>query len=227
LAGTLGGDGAEVRLRRPVPPARRLHVRNVARHLVELGDRDGVLAEGRPAELELDVPPPVSLADAAAASDRFPGHDHHLFPRCFVCGPARAAGDGLRVFPGPVAGRRLVAAPWVPDADPSGEVPAELVWAVLDCPQLWSLMVHVPASTPDMVVTSRMAGRTVRPVVAGEPHVVIGWPIGRDGRKWIAGAAIFGPEGDLRVMGRQTAALVEGWGIPLGRDRWGPQVVAA
>jgi hypothetical protein len=31
-----------------------------------------------------------------------------------------------------------------------GRVPGELVWAALDCPQLWSLMVHVPASTPDL-----------------------------------------------------------------------------
>ena len=144
-----------------------------------------------------------------------------------VCGPERAVGDGLRIFPGPVAGRRLVAAPWVPTADDTGRVPDELVWAALDCPQLWSLMVHVPASTPDLVVTAAMATRIAQPVVPGEPHVVIGWPIGREGRKWHAGAAIFGPHGELCAVGRQTAAAVAGWGIPLGRDRWGAEVAAA
>ena len=62
---------------------------------------------------------------------------------------------------------------------------------------------------------------------AGEPHVVIGWPIGRDGRRWLAGAAIFGPDGELCAAGRQTAAVVGGWGVPLGRDRWGAAPVAA
>jgi hypothetical protein len=57
--------------------------------------------------------------------------------------------------------------------------------------------------------------------VAGEPHVVMGWPIGRDGRRWLAGAAILAPDGSLCAAGRQTAAVVAGWGIPLGREAAG------
>ena len=37
-----------------------------------------------------------------------------------MCGPDRAEGDGLRVFPGPVAGRGLWAAPWTPDPSVAG-----------------------------------------------------------------------------------------------------------
>jgi hypothetical protein len=227
MAGALGGHTVEVRLKRPVRPGRRLELRRAAGELVELRDGDDLLAEARPAQLDIDVPAPVSLAQAEAASARFPGLHHHLFGECFVCGPDRAEGDGLRIFPGPVAGRRLVAAPWVPPADDAGQVPAELVWAAMDCPQLWALMVHAPASTPDSVVTAAMVTRIDHPVVAGEPHVVIAWPIAREGRKWLAGAAIFGPGGELRATGRQTAALVDGWGVPLGRDRWGAEVAAA
>ena len=63
-------------------------------------------------------------------------------------------------------------------------------------------------------------------MAAGEPHVVIGWPIGRDGRRWLAGAAILGPYGELCAAGRQTAAVVGGWGVPLGRDHWASLPVA-
>jgi hypothetical protein len=223
LASALAGDSAEVRMRRPVPPGRRLSVERADNERVELRDGEQLLAEGVAAELALDVPAPLSLAEAEAASMRHPGLHGHPFPGCFGCGTERHAGDGLRIFPGPVAGRKLVAAPWTPaagDADAQGHVPGELVWAALDCPQLWSLMVHAPA-TPDRVVTAALATRLERPVVAGEPHVVIAWPIGREGRKWLAGAALFAPDGELCAVGRQTAAAVTGWGIPLGRDRWG------
>jgi hypothetical protein len=124
MGGALGGHTAEVRLKRPVPPGRRLELPPADGELVELRDGETLLAEARPAQLDVDVPAPVSLAEADAASTRFPGFHHHLFPGCLVCGPERAVGDGLRIFPGPVAGRRLVAAPWVPSADTSGACPA-------------------------------------------------------------------------------------------------------
>ena len=49
----------------------------------------------------------------------------------------RPPGDGLRIFPGPVAGLGLWAAPWTPDpsvAGANGKVRPEVVWAALDCP---------------------------------------------------------------------------------------------
>lgn len=218
LAGALGAASSTVRLRRPVPTARALRLDRVAADRVELRDGEDLLAEGTSAVFALDVPRPVSLAEAEAVARRAPAHEEHVFPDCFVCGTARRAGDGLRIFPGPVTGRKLVAAPWVPPAGP-GTTPPELISAALDCVQLWALMTHAPADTPDRVVTAALATRFEGAVAAGEPHVAIGWPIGRDGRSWLAGAALLGPDGHVRALGRQTAAVVSGWGVPLGRDR--------
>ena len=227
LTAALATDSSRVRLRRPVPPARALRLERPDPGAVELHDDAGLLAEGVGTDLLLHLPDPVAPAEALAASRRFPGLARHPFPGCVVCGMEHAR--GLRVFPGPVSGRGLVAAHWVPPeahADDRGELPPELVAAALDCPQLWALMVHAPATSSDRVVTTVLETRLEHRVAAGEPHVVIGWPIGRDGRRWLAGAAIFGPSGELCAAGRQTAAVVGGWGVPLGRDHWAAPPVA-
>jgi hypothetical protein len=221
MATALGAAEAEIRLRRPVRPGRALALARAGDEAVELWDGGTLLARAARTELSLDVPAPVALADAEAASKRFPGRHRHPFPECFVCGTNRAAGNGLRIFPGTVDGRRLVAAPWVPPGE--GFVPEELVWAALDCSQLWSLVAHAPADTPDRVVTAALATRIEHPVVAGEPHVVVAWPIRRDDRAWVAGAALFGPGGELCAAGLQTAAVAT-WGVPLGRTRWNADI---
>ena len=227
LTAALATDSSRVRLRRPVPPARTLRLERPESGAVELHDDAGLLAEGVDTDVLLHLPDPVAPAEALAASRRFPGFAHHPFPGCVCCGTEHAR--GLRVLPGPVSGRAMVAAHWVPPqahADDRGELPPELVSAALDCPQLWALMVHAPATTSDRVVTTVLETRLEHRVAAGEPHVVIGWPIGRDGRRWLAGAAIFGPSGELCAAGRQTAAVVGGWGVPLGRDHWATPPVA-
>ena len=223
LASALGADSTAVRMRRPVPPDRPLVLEHTASDRIELRDGEVVLADARATEFEIDVPAPVTLAQARLAADHFAGHHSHPFPGCLVCGPERHEGDGLRIFPGRIPGRELIAAAWVPDgalSDDDGHVSSELVSAALDCPQLWALMEHVPADTPDRVVTAALETRLEGPVLVGEPHIVTAWPIGREGRNWLAGAAVFSADGDLRAVGRQTAVVVSGWGIPLGRDHW-------
>lgn len=227
LTASLAADSSRVRLRRPVPLGRALRLERPDPGHVELHDDAGLLADGVDADLLLEVPEPVSPAEALAASRRFPGTAHHPFPSCVCCGPEHPR--GLRVFPGPVSGRAVVAAHWRPPerlADERGDLPRELVCAALDCPQLWALMVHAPATTSDRVVTTVLETRLEHRVAAGESHVVMGWPIGRDGRRWLAGAAVFGPGGELCAAGRQTAAVVAGWGVPLGRDHWAAPPVA-
>jgi hypothetical protein len=227
LTAALAADSSRIRLRRPVPPAQALRLERPHRTQVELHGEAGLLADGADAEVLIDAPERVAPAEALSASRRFPGMAHHPYPGCVCCGPAHPR--GLRVFPGPVSGRGVVAALWVPAAelaDGGGDLPSELVCAALDCPQLWALMLHAPATTADRVVTAVLETRLDDRVVAGEPHVVMGWPIGRDGRRWLAGAAIFGPGGELCAVGRQTAAVVGGWGVPLGRDRWAAGVAA-
>ena len=55
-----------------------------------------------------------SPRQAEAVSHRYPGFERHAFPTCFVCGPERQDGDGLRIFAAPVEARDVVAAPWIP-----------------------------------------------------------------------------------------------------------------
>jgi hypothetical protein len=227
LTSALATDSSRVRLRRPVPTGRALRLERPGPGHVELSDDGGLLADGVAADVLLDVPEPAGRAEARSASLRFPGTTRHPFPGCVVCGPGHP--HGLRVFPGPVSGRAIVAAHWVPPeqlADDRGELPKELVSAALDCTQLWAMMVHAPPATSDRVVTAVIETRLEQPVAAGAPHVVIGWPIGRDGRRWLAGAAVFGPRGELCAAGRQAAAVVSGWGVPLGRDHWAAPPVA-
>lgn len=230
LTAALAAGSSRVRLRRPVPTARALRLDRPDPAHAELHDGAGLLADGVDVDVLLHVPAPVSPEEAQAATRRFPGATAHPIPGCMCCGPAHPR--GLGVFPGPVSGRRVVAALWVPPEALAGdrrELPVELVCAALDCPQLWALMVHAPPATADRVVTAGLETRLERPVVAGLPHVVLGWPLGRDGRSWLAGAAILGPGGELCAAGRQTAAVVGGWGVPLGRDHWSssPPVAAA
>src|SRR5215510_4878483 len=170
-------DGiAEVTLRRPPPLGRPLSVQRDADR-VFVRDGDAVVAEAVEAPFELDVPEPPTAEEAASASSRYPGFDEHAFPTCFVCGPDRGAGDGLRIFAGPLRDG-LVAAPWTPT-----EVDPHVVWAALDCPGA------IAVGFPDRGET--LLGRFSTIVdglpEVGEPCVVVGWPLGEDGRKLYAG----------------------------------------
>ncbi|MGH3037371.1 MAG: hypothetical protein ACRDMU_09340, partial [Gaiellaceae bacterium] len=122
VARLLGGE-AEVTLRVPPPLERELRVVR-ANGRVELWDGETLVAEGEPAVVDVDVPAPVSLAEAEAASTRYAGFAHHAYPTCFTCGPERD--DGLGIYAGAVAGRDgVVAAPWTPAEEPAPVSAAE------------------------------------------------------------------------------------------------------
>lgn len=194
----------EVSLRQPPPLERQLQVRpGDEGGALLLLDGEVVVAEARPGELELDVPAPPSVADAEAASQQsfYRRAAEHAFPGCFVCGPDREPGDGLRIFPGS-AGGDLHAATWTPErslADEDGAVRTEFVWAALDCPS--SAPVMSPSSNPPIVL-ARMTARLEGPVWAGRPYVLAAWPLGTDGRKRHAGSAIFGEDGECLGLAR-------------------------
>jgi len=170
-----------------------------------LGGDGSVVAEAVPSTLAVDVPPPPSRAAverAAAASGRHaPDAD---FPTCFGCGAARAEGDGLRVFAGPVEGRDLVAAPWTPDPSlesHGGEVAEEFVWAALDCPAFgaWE------RSRPKLpALLGRISATVVRPVRVGDPTAIIAWPLAADGRKLYSASALFAADGSLSAYAATT-----------------------
>ncbi|HSL67019.1 MAG TPA: hotdog fold domain-containing protein [Actinomycetota bacterium] len=201
VAGILGGS-AEVTLRRPPPIGRPLLVRDSGAEGVALLDGGKEVAEGLPGRVEVEAPEPVGLGDAVEAAGRYPGFAVHRFPECFVCGPQRAEGDGLRIFAGRVTGRRVVAAPWTPHETLAGEdglVGPEFVWAALDCPGAFA---HGFPAVP--MVLGRLAARVLRPTHPGESTVVVGWPEGVERRKHVAGTALFGADGEVRAVARAT-----------------------
>ncbi|HEY7602555.1 MAG TPA: hypothetical protein VIB60_08625 [Methylomirabilota bacterium] len=202
VAGLVGGP-ARVRLHRPPPLGRALMVRRDAEG-VTVVDGDAVIATGAAATVEVAVPAPVRFADAELAARGYPGFQDHAFRRCFGCGPDRAPGDGLRIFPGPVAGRDLVGAPWIPDAsltDGRGVIRPEFLWAALDCPSGWAPIV---AGGGTAMVLGEMTARLLGPIRAGERCVIAAWTLGREGRKSRSAVALVGDDGSTRAVASTT-----------------------
>jgi len=209
LAGRLAalvGDVTEVTLRRATPLGRELRVERVDGG-VDLYDGESLLGNARRTTLDVEPPAPVSWEAASDAARAFPRFHGHPIPRCFVCGTERAAGDGLRILPGPVPGRETIyAGPWVPDAsvaDERGVVRDEHHWAALDCTGAFA--VNEPPR--GLALLGRLAARIVRRVRAGEDLVVIGWPIAAEGKKLTAGTAIHAADGELCAVARALWVL--------------------
>jgi len=206
---------AEANLRSLPPMERDLELRGAADSQLELWENETLVLDARPTGFELEVPDPPSPAEAEAANGRLL-HDEidHLYPGCFTCGPAREEGDALRLFMGRhPAGASFLASAWTPHpalADGDGALPPELVWAALDCPTIWAAWSRsVPADPGDGVFTvlARQRLEAIRPVPVGEPVTVTAWPISKDGRKHVCGAAIHDHDGNLLV--RADSFLVE------------------
>ncbi len=189
----LFGGGAEVTLRSPPPLERPLDVER-DRDRLRVLDGETLVAEAVPGTVELDVSDPPSRNEAEAAAARYPGFAEHAFPRCFVCGPKREPGDGLRVFAGPLGDGRF-AATWQPN-----EVRPELVWATLDCPGA------IAVGFPDRGETllGRFAVTIDELPRPGEHCVVLALPLGEDGRKLYAATALFGEDGRTLARARAT-----------------------
>jgi hypothetical protein len=230
LAKSLGA-GAEVVLRKPPPMGRPLAIEANGEGGITLRDGETIVAEAAPAPLELELPLVVTFDEAEEASRAYPGHAAHPFPTCFGCGPDRAHGDALRLFPGALDGSPVVAAPFEPPAafgDESGMVGSELAWAAVDCPQLWALMHAAPRESTERVVTSRLAASVPGQLRAGDRYVVLAWPAGHDGNRLLADAAILSEAGEPVAFARQTSTVVDGsWGVPLGLGTWHPHYAAA
>ena len=191
LAAYLDADDVEVTLRLPPPLDRPLVVEDGA--VVRLLDGDAVVAEARPASLDVDPPDAVSVAEAAQASARHVRGFSPDFAECFVCG---LRDDGLAIHVGPVAGREpLHAAPaTLPETTP------DLVWAAIDCPGAYA----VGAEGRGDIVLGRMTARVLRAPHVGEPCAVASWPLGEDGRKLYAGTALFAEGGELLALAKQV-----------------------
>lgn len=192
-------------MRSPVPLDRQMRAQPDGDGLRVL-DGETLVATVEPApQLALEVPGPVSVEQAHAATAHYRGLLDGQFCRCFVCGRARE--DSLGVFAGAVEGRELVASPWAPPtwaADSAGKALPEVVAGVLDCPTYFAAYMH------DELRVSFLARFQLRfdlPIPVGEEHVVVAWPIEADGRKLHAGSAVLAADGTLRAMAQ--ALLIE------------------
>ncbi|MDQ3036077.1 MAG: hypothetical protein M3Y87_26990 [Myxococcota bacterium] len=196
-------DGpARVRLHRPPPLERALQLER-ADGGARLLEGDGLVATGAPASLDVALPAIPDLERAREASRGYIGLDEqsHPFAGCFVCGPARAPGDGLRIFAGPI-GDGIVAAPFEPSPDlldEEGRLRPEIVWSALDCPGYFAI---VGARMVPMLL-GELAAEIRAPIGAG-PHVVVGWSLGIEGRKARCGTALATSEGRVLAIALAT-----------------------
>lgn len=196
LAAFVDAEEVEVTLRVPPPLDRPLEVR-VQAGGATLYDGDAVVAEARPAEVGVEPPPAVALADAEDAATRHVRLGSALFGECFTCG-VRDRHDGLEIYAGAVAGREpLHAAPWrVAESSP------EIVWAAIDCPGAYA----VGIAGRGEIVLGRMAARVLRVPMPGDRCIAASWPLGEDGRKLYAGTALYGESG--RPLSRASATWI-------------------
>lgn len=197
------GQLVTVRLLKPPPldTDMTLHVDEGAWYVEQASNR---IAEARPANLnDLTPPAPPSYATAVESARHATWADpaQHPCPGCFVCGPLRLAGDGMRLFAGPVSDRQaLVATGWVPDTSlgrADGTIASEFIAAALDCPGFQSLQTGLKP-----YLLGEFTCRIDRPVHVDEPCVIVGWRIEVKGRRHIVGTALHGEDGSLRAVAK-------------------------
>ena len=201
------GGPVTVTLRRPPPLDTPMAVERDSEGSVRIHDGPALIAEAAssPDGPALQIPGRVSMAEALAVAGRARYYADPLFPDCFVCGMGRRPGDGLRIFPGPMAGRPLWAAPWTPGPSVTGaggRVRSEVVWAALDCPSGIAAAEAANLGAGTAILLGRMTASLAVLPLAGDQCRVIAWPGGRDGRKLTAGSALLGPGGEVLAAAR-------------------------
>jgi hypothetical protein len=157
---------------------------------VELWDGQVLVAQGFPAEpLDITaVPTPVTHEQALAAGQSYEGLQAHPFPTCFACGTERDPSEALCLQTGLLPGHTtLRAAAWTPR-----ESAPELVWAAMDCPGGWA-----SGTAEREIVLAKMTASIRDLPVVGEPHVVMAWPNGQDGRRSFSGTCLYTADGRL------------------------------
>jgi len=202
LADAIDGP-ARVRLMAPPPldtPLQLVH--DHSRCTLHRGEQ--LLGEATADDFDLDVPPPPTAPELAAAAEdvnQFRPSDQ-VYPGCFVCGTTRAREDGLRIHSGAVRDREMVAAPWLPDRTLLGDdrrVRPEFVWAALDCPGYFA----APCAGRFALLGSLAVRIDSRPQL-DEPCIITGWTIASEGRKHHVGTALFGADGVRHAIGLGT-----------------------
>lgn len=188
-----GAAAVEVTLRAPPPLETPLRVAGAGAGIeVYAGERLVAAAAPVAADALGEPPPHVGFAEAAGASQAYPGFVDHPFPTCYVCGPRRPAGDGLGIYPGPVGPGRTAAVWRVPEG-----VSPPTVWAALDCPGGWAI---IGPGRPYLL--GRIAAQVRRVPAAGSRCVVTGALVSTEGRKALVRTALYTADGELLAVAR-------------------------
>jgi len=197
-----------VRLSAPPPLDRTLDIelaappdgRDVAETATLLADGAPIATATAAAALGRDPVPFVEPDRAAATAMTYPT-ELHPFPHCFVCGPARRPGDGMRLTPGPLPDGGS-ACLWRPADTIAGAVPEPLVWSALDCPGGWaSDIVGRP------MVLGTMTVEVLRSPRPDATHVITGRLDDERGRLSRTSSAVWTADGEL--LARAEAVWVE------------------
>jgi hypothetical protein len=205
LASELGGI-VECTLRAPVPLNLPLDLeRRQSGAVLKYGEK--IVVEGNSTTISVTPPPSISVQAATEAMASSPAMDpRHPFPTCFVCGPQRAAHDGLRIFPAAWNGNVHVAA-WTPEpefGDRQQRLRTEFLWAAMDCPTGFAAGFPIAGK----LVTGRLAVQQLKSIRTGTSSVLMSWPLGIEGRKHFSAACLY-QDDELCAIARATWIRIE------------------
>ncbi len=203
------GNSAQVRLHAPVPLNKSMKLLRQENGNLHLMDEDQLIATGQTDNVEISLIPKISFEQAENSAKHCRGLHFHPFPECFVCGPDREQGDGLRIFPGPVdqevSEKPLVAAPWIPHvslADDNAKVLPEFIWAALDCTGSFA----IDFSADKVLVLGQFSVNLSQSINADEKCVVWGRLNRVEGRKHYCSTAIL--NGNQKLCGKGEAIWI-------------------
>lgn len=209
----------DAKLRKPPPLNKVLQV-NMNDDMAELSDQEEVLIVAKTTDENAIRPvKPPSYNEAIELSKNYIGFKHHVFPTCFVCGPNRSPDDALCIYCGGKADDEIVAGPWLPAKDLSGnsadgkepssnKVLPRYITAALDCPGAFA----IPETQKlPYVVLARMTLWMHGSVDTLEKCVLVGWPIQIKSRNYVVGTGLFNPDGDCVAIARSLWMGSSSW----------------
>jgi hypothetical protein len=204
---SLAGDTViEVTLRKPIPLDTDMKAEAHDEKLKFTDPDANLIAIARLNEKPLPAPiTPPQLSATIEASKNYVGFDFHPYASCFVCGTERHQGDGLQIFPGRLNEQQVVVAPWQPFAalaDDNGMIKKEFIWAALDCPSYYGVLLD---TSRDNALLGRMSLQIFEQAISvNQQYIIAAWPEGSNGRKHYGIAALYSLEGKCLAIARGT-----------------------
>lgn len=165
------------------------------------------IAKAAETSWDMTVPKCPDIEEALTAQENYLGFTKHDLPGCFVCGPKREIGDGLRIFAGTGKSGNIVSAVWEPANLPSNhnnEIDSEFIWAALDCPGFFAV-----TEQSGFALLGSLSVKHFHPVFLDQKYIVTGWHAGSEGRKHTAGTALFDEQGKLVAQAKAIWVSVD------------------